>query len=82
MNRAVYATDDFNSARYPYYLRVDVRIDKKFNFKSSTLVAYLEIQNLFDRQNIYAYYWNEDYKSLETIYQWAFFPVGGISMQF
>jgi len=82
VNRAVYATDDFNSARYPYYLRVDVRIDKKFNFKSSTLVAYLEIQNLFDRQNIYAYYWNEDYKSLETIYQWAFFPVGGISMQF
>jgi len=82
VNRAVYATDDFNSARYPYYMRVDVRVDKKFDFKSSSLVAYIELQNVFDRENIYSYYWNEDDKRLSTIYQWAFFPVGGISLQF
>ncbi|HMQ69652.1 MAG TPA: TonB-dependent receptor [Ignavibacteria bacterium] len=82
VNRAVYATDDFNSARYPYYLRVDVRVDKKFDFKKTNITAYLELQNVFDRQNIYSYYWNEDYKELSTIYQWAFFPVGGISFQF
>jgi len=46
------------------------------------ITAYLGLQNVFDRQNIYAYYWNEDYKELSTIYQWAFFPVGGISFQF
>lgn len=82
VNRAVYATDDFNSARYPYYMRIDLRVDKKIDFKSASLVAYLEVQNLFDRQNIYSYYWNEDYNELSTIYQWAFFPVGGISLQF
>ena len=82
VNRAVFATDDFNSARYPYYMRVDVRVDKKFDFQKSNITAYLELQNVFDRQNIYAYYWNEDYKELSTIYQWAFFPVGGISFQF
>ncbi|MBK8550329.1 MAG: TonB-dependent receptor, partial [Ignavibacteria bacterium] len=48
VNRAVFATDDFNSARYPYYMRVDLRVDKKFDFKNASLVAYLEIQNLFD----------------------------------
>ncbi len=82
VNRAVYATDDFNSARYPYYMRIDLRVDKKFDFKSSSLVAYLEIQNLLDRQNIYSYFWNEDEKEPGTIYQWAFFPVGGVSVQF
>lgn len=82
VNRAVYATDDFNSARYPYYMRVDIRVDKKFDFKGASLVGYLELQNLFNRENIYNYYWNEDDKELQTIYQWAFFPVGGISVQF
>jgi hypothetical protein len=82
VNRAVFATNDFNSARYPYYMRVDLRVDKKFDFKNASIVAYLEIQNLLDRQNIYSYFWNEDVNQLGTIYQWAFFPVGGISVQF
>lgn len=82
VNRAVFATDDFNSSRYPYYMRVDLRIDKKFDFSKASLVGYIELQNLFDRENIYSYYWNEDNKKPGTIYQWAFFPVGGISIQF
>lgn len=82
VNRGVFATDDFNSARYPYYMRIDLRADKKFDFKNASLICYLELQNLFDRENIYAYYWNEDTKSPGTVYQWAFFPVGGISVQF
>lgn len=82
VNRAVYATDNFNSARYPYYMRIDLRIDKKFDFRKASLVCYIELQNLLDRENIYSYYWNEDNKKPGTIYQWAFFPVGGISIQF
>ncbi len=82
VNRAVYATDDFNSARYPYYMRFDVRVDKKFDFSRSSLVAYLELQNVFNRENIYSYYWDDLDRNLETIYQWAFLPVVGISMQF
>ena len=82
VNRAVYATDDFNSARYPYYMRIDLRVDKKFDFSKASLVGYIELQNLFDRENIYSYFWNEDNKKPGTIYQWAFFPVGGISIQF
>ncbi|MBK6536682.1 MAG: hypothetical protein IPG09_02520 [Ignavibacteria bacterium] len=54
----------------------------KFDFSKASLVCYIELQNLFDRENIYSYYWNEDNKKPGTIYQWAFFPVGGISIQF
>jgi outer membrane receptor for ferrienterochelin and colicin len=82
VNRAVYATNDFNSSRYPYYMRVDLRLDKKFDFSKASLVAYLELQNVFDRENIYEYYWDDFERELGTVYQWAFFPVGGISVQF
>lgn len=82
VNRAVYATDDFNSAKYPYYMRVDLRVDKKFDFSRASLVAYVELQNVFDRENIYSYYWDDFDRSLNTIYQWAFVPVIGISVQF
>lgn len=82
LNREVYSTDDFNSARYPDYFRVDLRIDKKFDFSKASLIAYIELQNVFDRENIYSYYWDEFDNALATIYQWAFFPVGGISFQF
>lgn len=81
-NRGIFATTDFNSVRYPYYMRVDLRVDKKFNFKKVSVVGYLEIQNLFNRENIYNYFWNEQKNKLGTIYQWAFFPVGGVSVQF
>jgi len=82
VNRAVFATDDFNSSRYPYYMRIDLRVDKKFDFSKASLIAYIELQNVFDRENIYNYYWDDYEKELGTVYQWAFFPVGGISVQF
>ncbi len=82
VNRAVFATTDFNSSRYPYYMRIDLRVDKKIDFSKASLVAYLELQNVFDRENVYRYYWDDFEREAGTVYQWAFFPVGGISVQF
>ncbi len=82
VNRAVFATTDFNSSRYPYYMRIDLRVDKKIDFSKASLVAYLELQNVLDRENVYRYYWDDFEREPATVYQWAFFPVGGISVQF
>lgn len=81
-NRGIYATNDFNSARYPDYIRVDLRIDKKVNFKKASLVGYIEFQNLFNRKNVNSYFWNETKNAQGTVYNWAFLPVGGLSLQF
>lgn len=72
----------FNTARYKDYSRFDLRIDKKWNLKNLSIVAYIELQNLFNRENVYEYFWNEYKNELGTIYQWAFLPVGGFSIQF
>jgi outer membrane cobalamin receptor len=81
-NRGIYATNDFNSARYPDYIRVDLRIDKKVNFKKASLVGYIEFQNLLNRKNVNSYFWNETKNAQGTVYNWAFLPVGGLSLQF
>jgi len=80
--RGVYQTDKFNEARYKDYNRLDIRVDKKWNFKKLTIISYVELQNVFDTTNVYQYFWNEYKNQQGTIYQWAFLPVGGFSIQF
>ncbi len=82
LGRGVYQTDKFNEARYRDYNRLDVRVDKKWNFRNWTIVSYIELQNVFNTTNVYQYFWNEYKNEQGTIYQWAFLPVGGFSIQF
>ncbi|MCC7159314.1 MAG: TonB-dependent receptor [Ignavibacteria bacterium] len=80
--RGVSDFNNFNGARYKDYNRLDLRVDKKWNFKGLSIVSYIELQNVFNTENVYQYFWNE-YKNEEgTIYQWKFLPVGGFSIQF
>jgi Carboxypeptidase regulatory-like domain/TonB-dependent Receptor Plug Domain len=80
--RGVYLSDKFNEARFKDYNRLDIRVDKKWNFKKWSIVSYVELQNVFNTTNVYQYFWNEYKNEVGTIYQWAFLPVGGISVQF
>ncbi len=44
-----------NSARYPDYHKIDVRVDKQFNFDKWSLTAYLDLWNIYNRDNITSY---------------------------
>ena len=81
-NQSFYDMDYYNQYRLPDYVRFDIRVDKKFNFDKITLVTYLEIQNLFNRDNIVGYVWDSSKNRPATAYHWAFFPIGGVSFQF
>jgi len=81
-HRGIYAADQFNNARYKDYNRLDIRVDKKWNYRNWSIVAYVELQNVFNTTNVYQYFWNEYRNEQGTIYQWAFLPVGGFSVQF
>ena len=80
--RAVADFDNFNGARYKDYNRLDLRVDKNWNFKGFSIVSYVELQNVFNVENVYQYFWNEYKNEQGTIYQWKFLPVGGFSIQF
>jgi hypothetical protein len=81
-DRGIYDVNRFNDARYKDYNRLDIRVDKKWNYRKWSIVAYVELQNVFNTTNVYQYFWNEYRNEKGTIYQWAFLPVGGFSVQF
>ena len=48
-----------NTLRYPAYHRLDIRVEKSFAFKKWSLSGYLDIQNVYDRRNVYYKYWDD-----------------------
>ena len=75
----------YNSARYPAYHKLDVRLDKTFRFTSWTLVAYLDLWNLYNRDNILSYNYAVDPSGAVTTtprYDFGILPVIGLSAKF
>jgi hypothetical protein len=81
-NRTIYDVDKTNSERMPDYHRLDFRFDYRANFKGWDLVTYLELQNIYNRKNTSTIFWNEKTRETIEIQQIAFFPVGGIKIEF
>ncbi len=59
---AVWTSGAVYSARYPAYHRLDFRVGKKFIFSKLQLASFLEIKNLYNRQNVLLY----DYKIVDN----------------
>ena len=49
-----------NSARYPDYHKLDIRIDKQFIFESWSFSIYLDLWNAYNRDNITSYSFRAD----------------------
>jgi len=43
--------------------------------------VFLEVQNLLDRKNVAEYIYADD-GIIDTVYQWRFFFVGGVRLEF
>ncbi len=71
-----------NSARYPAYNRLDVRITRKIVFSYFTLSAYFEILNVFNNKNVIHYTYDEKYASKNPMTVFPLLPVLGINMKF
>jgi len=74
-----------NSARYPDYHKLDIRLDRKFEFDSWTLTAYLDLWNVYNRQNVLAYTYKVDNSGIITTTtreDFGVLPIIGLSAQF
>jgi hypothetical protein len=71
----------YNTSRYPEYHRLDFRLDRRFMFKGWNMVTYFDVMNVYARDNIWGYSYQDD-GSVENIYQFRVFPVGGITIEF
>jgi hypothetical protein len=78
----IYDLNKINTERYPDYWRWDVRVDYRTYFSSFNIVAYFDIQNVTNRENVWGYAWDRSANKRTTIKQWALFPVGGVKVEF
>lgn len=72
----------YNSEILPVYHRLDVRAEKKFIFSAWTLTTYVDIQNIYNRQNVFRYVWNSFKREIETNRNLGILPTIGVSAEF
>jgi outer membrane receptor for ferrienterochelin and colicin len=74
-------SDDINSARYPDYHRLDFQWISRYHFTNYNIEIVFLLENLYNRANVFT----ENYLSdgtKQTTYQFSFFPVAGVVVQF
>lgn len=72
----------YNTEVLPVYQRLDIRAEKRFMFKAWTLTTYIDIQNIYNRQNVYQYEWNPFKREIEANKNLGILPTIGISAEF
>jgi hypothetical protein len=60
----------YNSARFPPFHQLDLRVDRRWIVRRASVTAYLDVQNVYNHNNVEAYLYNYDYSS----------KVGGIGL--
>jgi hypothetical protein len=74
-------TDNINGERYPDYSRLDLQLISRFYFRTWNINVFLSVQNVMNTKNVFYRNYRSD-GTVETVYQFAFFPVGGVEVEF
>jgi len=75
------SSNRINSERYPDYSRLDIQWISRFYMQNWNINVYIALMNLFNTKNVFYYEYRSD-GTRETVYQFAFFPVGGVEIEF
>jgi hypothetical protein len=59
---------------------LDVRLEKRFIFKKWSLDVYLDVQNVYNRKNIYYKFWDDGQE--KSVYFFPIIPFLGIQAGF
>lgn len=70
-----------DSERFPDYSRLDIQWISRFYLRNWNINVYIALQNVFNAKNVFYYVYRSD-GTREAVYQFSFFPVGGIEIEF
>jgi len=71
----------FNTSGLPNYHRLDIRLDKRYIFESFNLVSFLDVINIYGRDNLWNYNYNDD-GTRSKVLQFQTILIGGFSLEF
>lgn len=81
-NTLIYDFAQTNEDRFPAYHTLNLRADRRYNYRHWNLIFFLDIWNVYNRKNIAYYYWNEIDQERDQEYQWSIMPIGGFELEF
>ena len=81
-NRAIFDLSQINAERAPAYHRLDIRVDRNFNFANWSILVFLDVLNVYNRENIQQYIWNPKTSERDIVPQYALLPNIGFNVKF
>ncbi|MFQ6608646.1 MAG: TonB-dependent receptor domain-containing protein [Fidelibacterota bacterium] len=72
---------DWNNLRFPEYHRLDLMFLQRWMLPKMNIVAYIDIMNIYDRNNLWDYAYNSD-GTKSKVWQYKTMPVGGFTLEF
>ncbi len=82
VNSGIFDWTRINSECLPSYCTLNIRTDKRFYFGGSNLIIYFSLWNVFNRKNVFSYYWNTIERKAGRSSGWGLLPVLGVEFEF
>ncbi len=73
--------NQINSARYPDYQRLDLQWISRYHLSGWNINVFFMIENVLNHANVFMINLRTD-GTTENLYQFSFFPVGGVAIEF
>jgi hypothetical protein len=71
-----------NSARFPTFHQLDLRLDKQWILSRATITGYLDVQNVYNRKNVEAWIHQPDYRGLVGAFGLPILPIVGMRVDY
>ncbi|MGE5679482.1 MAG: TonB-dependent receptor [Bacillota bacterium] len=72
----------YNSGRLSALHSLDIRVDRRWNFDNWALIAYVDVQNIYNRKNISSVTWDERKNAVKEPSSIGILPSIGFSAEF
>jgi hypothetical protein len=73
---------EYNSERMPTFHQLDLRVDRTWVLRRSVVSTYLDVQNIYNRQNPEGVLYNYDFSSTTTVVGVPILPVLGVRVSY
>lgn len=81
-NQGIFDYTQYNAERGKEYQRLDLRLDYKVDFGKTSIITFIDFQNLINTPNVEQLFWDQKKNKQAEILQWRFLPAGGIKVLF
>jgi hypothetical protein len=74
-------TGETNAARFPVFHQLDIRVDKTWRRDRASIEAYVDVQNVYNRENVEAWVYHSDFRSRQGTFGLPIFPSLGVTVR-